>query len=1058
MIRAILNWSVERPVVANLLMVFLLVVGGISAWNMRREIFPEFSLDMVQVSVIYKGASVEEIEESIVTKIEEEITGIEGIKKITSTAVEGLGTVTVELETGTNVNRALNDVKNAVDQIDTFPQESERPLTVEVVRKIPVIKVAVYGDLPEHVLTGLAEEIKNELLAIEGITQAELFGNREYEISIEISESNLRKYGLTLTQVADLIKRNSLDLPGGTLRADTGQILVRTKGRLYTAKEFEDLVVMTKMDGTVVRLNRIAKITESFEEVDLQARMDGKPAILVSVSKTSKQDAVDIARKVREFVREKNKTLPPAVKLAVWDDTSVFIKSRLDLMIRNGAQGLVLVMIILALFLRLRVAFWVAMGIPISMMGSFVFLGISDYTLNMISMYAFIVVLGIVVDDAIVVGENVYTHMDSEDDPIKASVEGTEQIAYPVINAVATTIVAFAPMLFVSGVMGKFMSVFPVAIIAVLLVSLAEVFVILPAHLAHMKHVENETIRWNPFVLVERVRGRVQRGLNYFIDRLFFPALQWVITYRYVFVSVVLALLILSVGLFVGGRLSFVFFPKVDSDEMACRLILRDGTSFNTTNRAVKRIEEAAWELEAKYSGKDEQPIIKHMFALVGGQVPGRGMSQESGSHAAHVIIELLESSERGIPSTKLSSEWRDLVGEIPDTISLTYEGAHAGPTGGSPIEVGLLGNDMDALLGAAAAIKAKLGTFAGVEDIEDSYRSGKQELRLSLKEGARQLGISLADLARQTRASFWGEEALKIQRGRNEVTIRIRYPEEERLSPGDLENMRVRAPDGSEVPFLQVASVEPYRGPAHIHRKYGRRTVTVMADVDEKKANAFEVVSALKADFFPELKRQYPGVDVIFEGQEKERKESMTSLFQGLAVALFLIFVLLVNMFRTYTHPLIIMTAIPFSFIGIVAGHMLFRIDFTILSMFGVLALAGIVVNDSLLLIEASNREEAKGLPLKEALINGARNRFRQILLTTLSTAAGLTPILLETSFQAQFLKPMTITVVFGLIAATALILLFVPAVTMIRDDIRRLFNPVSSPKTDTSMADHSH
>ncbi len=1044
--KRIIEWSVSRPVVANLLMVFLLVVGGVCAWKMRREMFPEFSLDRVEISVVYKGASVEEIEESVCSKIEEEITGIEQIEKVTSTAVEGRGIVIAELEPGSDVNRALNDIKNAVDQIDTFPQEAERPLTVEVTGKWPVIKVAVFGDIPEKTLTALAEQVETEILALPGVSQVELVGDREHEVAVEIPESILRKYGLTLPGVAELIRRNSLDLPGGTLRGESRQILIRTKGRRYQAKEFQDLVVVSKPDGTARQLHQIANITDTFEEIDVRGRMDGKPAVLVNVQKTSKQDAVEIARKVRQYVEAKRKTLPDTVNIVAWDDLSVLIRSRLDLMQRNALQGLVLVMIILALFLRLRLAFWVAMGIPISIVGSFVFLSYYDHTLNMISMYSFIVVLGIVVDDAIVVGENVYSKMQQGEDPIQATVDGAFAIAYPVINAVATTIVAFAPMLFVAGTMGKFMRVFPIAIIAVLLVSLAEVFVILPAHLAHMKREENRSWRWNPFILMEKVRTRVQKALDRFVEGRFLPFMRITMRERYVFVAGIVALLILCIGLVAGGRIAFVFFPKVDSDRISAQLIMPQGTSLKTTEIAVKKMERAAWEMAAQFPRKDGRSVIKHLFSMIGEHIT-RTESTDKGSHTAEIVIELMKSEERGVPSSKLASVWRSLIGEIPDALSLTFQSSAGHRPGGKPFEIVLLGDDMQRLLAASDRLKNKLATFEGVEDIEDSYRPGKKEFRLSLKEGARQLGVTLEDLARQVRANFWGEEALKVQRGRNEVTIRVRYPERERTSPGDLENVKVRTSDNREVAFSEVAKVQEYQGPSSIYRKYGRKTVTVGADIDEEKANAGEITAKLSEGFFAELKKDFPDVDVLFEGQEEERAKSMKSLFEGLLVALFLIYVLLVNMFRTYTHPIIVMTAIPFSFIGIIAGHLLFLMDFSILSMFGILALAGVVVNDSLLLLEATDREMEKGIPLQEALVRGARNRFRQIILTTLSTAAGLTPILLETSFQAQFLKPMTITVVFGLLASTFLILLLIPALAVIRADILGLFGRSVGP-----------
>lgn len=1037
MIKSVVQWSVERPVVANLLMVFLLTVGGYSAWTMNREIFPEFSLDRVEVSVVYKGASVEEIEESICAKIEDEITGIQGIKEITSVAVEGYGSVIAELESEAKVDRLLNDIKNAVDQIDTFPVDAERPMTVELTAKFPVAKVAVYGNVPEAVLTALAENVKDDLLSMDGISQVELFGNREYEIAIEIPRSNLRKYGLTLPQIADLIKKSTVDLPGGTLKAESGQLLIRTKGRRYRAKEFEDLVVVSRLDGTVVRLNQIAKISDSFEDVDLQARIDGKPSVVVAVDKTSKQDAVQIASRVRKYVEARKLNLPDSVDMAVWNDTSVYIKSRLDLMINNGVQGLLLVLIILALFLNVRVAFWVAMGIPISIVGAFVFLGYYEYTLNMVSMYAFIVVLGIVVDDAIVIGENVYTKMSEGYDSISAAIKGAVEIAYPVINSVATTLVAFAPMMFVSGTMGKFMKIFPVAIMAVLTVSLLEAFLILPAHLAHMKRGLAKGPWWNPFALLERVRERVQRMLDSFVQDRFIPLLRLGMKRRYVLVSMAVALLILAAGLVAGGRIAFVFFPKVDSEVIAAKLIMPMGTGFKTTQEAVRRLENAAEAMAARYPRKDGRSVIQHMIAVIG-QHLAIGQSREKGSHIADVQIELMEAESRGIPSSELTSVWRELTGQIPGALSLTFSstGRGGGPAG-NPIEIALLGDDLSQLLAASAKVKKKLSKFAGVQDIEDDYRPGKPELQLTLQEGARQLGITLTDVARQIRANFWGEEAMKIQRGRNEVTIRVRYPEEERANRGDLEMVKIRTADNKELDFDQVASVREYQGPSSIQRKQGRRMVTVSADVDEDRANARTIMDKLSEDFFQKLRTEFPGVEVSLEGQHKDTRESIGSLLKGIGVALFLIYILLVNMFRTYTAPLIIMTAIPFAFIGIIGGHLLFRMDFTILSMFGVLALTGVVVNDSILLLEASNRSLEEGLELEDALVEAARNRFRQIILTTLSTAAGLTPILLETSFQAQFLKPMTVTVVFGLLASTVLILLLIPALTVIRNDI---------------------
>lgn len=1033
--RRIIEWTVERPALANILMLFLLGVGGYIAYNTTRETMPEFSLDRIQVSVVYKGASAEEIEESVCIKIEEEIAGVEGVKKIVSNSAEGLGVVTVELRSGANTKKALDDVKNKIDQIDTFPKDIETPITVELTRKRPVIKVSVFGDVSEKVLTATAKKVRDDLMERPGISQVELAGDREYEVLVEIPEAALRKYGLTLAAVADLIKMNSLDLPGGIIESEQGKILLRTKGQLYTADEFKALPIISTPEGALLKLGELATVTDTFEDVDVRPRMNGKPCIVVNVDKTSDEDALDIAQSVKEYVEEKNRELPESVRLACWADDSVLIKSRLELLAKNGLQGLVLVFLILSLFLRLRLAFWVAMGIPVSVVGSFVFLGLTDFTINMITMFSFIVVLGVVVDDAIVIGENVHAKNEEGLEGEEAAVQGASELAYPVINSVATTVVAFAPMLFVAGAMGKLMKVFPVAIIAVLLVSLFEAFVILPSHLAHMKPKEDMSRKWSLFAVSERVRRRFDARLQRFIDSGLSSAAAAVIRQRYVFCSFAVAVFIFVVGLTASGRVQFVLFPKMDSDTLSARLTFREGANFKTTLAAVKELEDALKKLEDRYSSKDGGPVIRNVFSLAGEQVYGT----EKGSHTAETHVELTPSEERGIPSYQLASAWRKLVGELPDALAVSYSTEIQGvpKPGGQPIEVQLMGDSFDELLAASWDLRNHLATFEGVYDIQDSYRPSKKEFRLGLQDGARHLGITLLDLARQIRANFWGEEALKVQRGRDEVTVRVRYPEKGKQEPGDLERMKIRTKDNHELPFSEVAKITEHSGPAVIDRIHRKRAITVSADLDEDKANAAEIVHTLQSGYFDKLKQAHPGVSILVEGQQKETEESMGSLKLGFVVAVLVIYVLLVNQFKTYTHPVVVMTAIPFSFVGVVAGHLLFDLDLTLFSMLGVLALAGIVVNDSLLLVHSTNEEIDKGASLEEALRLSVQGRFRQIVLTSLSTILGLLPILSETSFQAQFLKPMTVAVVFGLLASTILILLFVPALIVIRRDL---------------------
>jgi multidrug efflux pump subunit AcrB len=1035
----LIEWSVQRPALANILMVFLLGFGTYQAFHTQREILPEFSLDLIQSTVVYPGASAEEIEESICVKIEEEIAGLEGIKKITSTSREGMGTVVAELYEDADTRKVLDDVKNEIDQIDTFPADAEDPIVVEVTRKIPVINISVFGDVSEKSLVATAEQVRDDLLETPGISQVELIGARDHEILVETSESTLREYGLTLEQIAERIRSNVLDLPGGTLESESGKILVRTKGRLYTADEFRDLIIISQPDGTVRRLGEIARVSDTFEDEDVQPRMNGKRAIVVKVDKTPEEDALAIADQVRAYTASKNRSLPASIRLTTWADGSVPIRDRLELLTSNAVQGLALVFIILALFLRLRLAFWVALGIPISILGAFAFLGLTDFTLNMLTMFSFIVVLGVVVDDAIVIGENVFTHSSRGVPQRDAAVNGAAELAYPVINSIATTIVAFAPMLFVAGSMGKLMRIFPVAIIAVLLVSLFEAFMILPAHLAHMKSKEDMRSRWNPLAAAERGRSRFDAWLQSFIDKRFEPAIRAVASRRYIFSAAMVAMLVVSVGLVASGRLPFVLFPKMDSDTLSVKLVFPQGTPMETTLGAVKRLERAVAKLEERYPREDNANLVTNVFSIVGRPLFGT----EQGSHVAEMLVELLPSQDRGIPSYELARTWRELTGDIPDALALTYSSElQGGPRpGGMPVEIQLLGPDLSVSRSAAAALQDHLRTFEGVYDVQDSYRPSKQEFRLSLKPGARQLGISLQELARQVRANLWGYEALIIQRGRDEVTVRVQYPERGRAEPGDLERMKIRTADGRELPFRQVASVDLHRGPATIDRIHRKRAVTVTADVDENKANAAQIVARIEQTYFDTLQREHPGVTILVEGQKKETAESVGSLRYGFIVAVLMIYVLLVNQFRTYTLPLVVMTAIPFSVIGVIVGHFLMGLDLTLLSLFGVLALAGIVVNDSLLLVHAATAAEEQGHSLDEALVAAGRSRFRQVILTSLSTIGGLTPILSEQSFQAQFLKPMTVSVVFGLIVATGLVLLFVPALMMIRRDILNVF-----------------
>ncbi len=1069
--KALGNWSIKNNVSVNLIMLFIIVAGLLTLVKMRREMFPQFSLDMINISVDYPGSSPQEVEEGICIKIEEQIEGIEGISRTVSTAREGNGSVLVELESGTDVRKVLDEIKDEVDRIDTFPVEAEEPQVIEVIKRDPTISVAVYGDLPEKRLRKIAEKIRDDLLDAQPvhadgssgflallkkllrrfkfrqpdtITQVDLVGVRDYEISVEVSEENLRRYGLSFDQVVAAVRSGSIDLPAGTIKTEQGEILLRAKGQLYTGDEFEQLPLITLPDGTVVNLGQVATVIDGFQDTDIKARFNGQPAAMVQVNRTSSQDIIELTRIVKDYIARQSRMLPADVHLAVWGDLSVMVQERIDLLLRNGMQGIVLVFIALALFLNIRLAFWVSLGIAVSFMGAFLALDYMDQTINMISLFGFIMTLGIVVDDAIVVGENVYSHYGRGKPPAAAVVDGLKEVGAPVVMAVSTTIVAFCPLLFIAGLMGKFIAVMPMAVIAILIMSLFEALVILPSHLHHaLVHSEIKSRRLTSWH--ERVRSRVEAGLNFVIDKLYLPAIRYVVKNRYFTFSIGLGVLIISLGVVIGGYVPFVFFPKGESNWIIADASYPLGTPFQLTEETVERLEQKAFDLDTTLAGYTQKdvPLVQNVFSLVG-LIPRRDWKPaQIGSHVGEVWIEVASSEKRPrLSTTRILNQWRSLIGEIPGLESLTFSTLEGGPAG-NPIEIQLSGQDFDLLQQAAEEVKKEIATFPGTFDITDNFRPGKLERQIRIKPGARSLGVTMRDIARQVRQAFYGEEALRIQRGRDDVKVMVRYTNRNRRSLSGIEEMRIRTGDGREIPIEEVARIIPGRSYSVINRVDRKRTISVISDIDETRANASNIMAALKADFLPRLVQRYPGLTYAFEGQEKRTSESLDSIKTGYVLALMGIFLLLASQFRSYIQPIIIMMAIPFGLIGAILGHLVMGLEFTIISIFGIVALSGIVVNDSLILIDFINRAIRGGMEENQAVVESGRARFRPVLLTSLTTVAGLFPLLLERGFQAQFLIPMAVSISFGLIAATVLTLLYVPALYLIVRDITGLFVP---------------
>lgn len=1052
MINAIAKWSVDNRVAVNMLMFLIIVAGIFSIVQMNTETLPPFKLDIIVVTVTYPSASPEEIEESICVKIEEAIKGIDGIRTISSTAAESVGTVVVELQSDiSDTRRVLDDIQTEVDRIETFPEEAKEPMVQEIILREPVIYVAIYGNADEKSLRNLAETVRDDLTDKTVITQADTMGVRQPEISIEVTEATLRRYGLSFSEVANAVRRASLDLPGGLIKTETEEIALRAKGRRYFGREFEDVPVKTLPGGTVLTLGDITNIIDSFEDTVQSVRFDGQPAAVVGVSKTPEQDLLEIAEEVRQYVENKQDAMPSGIQMEYFFDQSEMVKSRISLLLRNGSQGLVLVLITLAIFLSLRLSFWVAMGIPISFMGGFVILNMRGDSINMISLFAFIMVLGMVVDDAIIIGENIYRHYRNGKPPVQACIDGTAQVGWPVIMTILTTVAAFMPLFFVSGIMGKFIAVMPMAIIATLLFSLFEALFILPAHLAHTLEKKDikEKQNFEKGHPKKRFYQKVEDHLEDVIKKYYAPVLRFVLKKRYIVLAVAVSIFIMSIGIVAGRRVPFLLFPKTDTDWAICKISFPYGTPQEVTREAIERIEEAAKSINSEYApqmrkinnNSNNKKVVRHIFTMVGMIMAEQGEGGESGAQSGEIILELLPAEDgRPVSGLKIMNQWRDKVGEISGAEKLIFTTPVMGP-GGNPIEIDLQGTNYTDLTEAASELKAKIADYPGTFNITDNFRMGKPEWQIKIKPGARSLGITLADIANQVRQAYYGEEALRIQRGRDDIKVMVRYSEPERRNRDSLSNLRIRTPDGREVPFSQVAELEEGRGYATISREDRERTVTVVSDLDETRANAKEIVDDLKQNYIPGLERRHPTVEASFGGQEEQTQESLASLARGFIIVILIIYTLLATQFRSYVQALIVMTAIPFGIIGALVGHLIMGSPLTLISMFGIVALSGIVVNDSLVLIDFINQSVRSGNPIFQAAWESGQDRFRAVLLTTITTAAGLIPILMETSLQAQFLIPMVISITFGLVFATGITLMLVPSLYLILNDIVCLF-----------------
>ncbi len=1024
-----IGYFVRHPTAANLLMLVIILLGVLGAASLTRELFPEFASSYIKVRVIYKGASAEEVEETICRRIEEEIEGIEGIYEVDSSSRENIGTVTVEVADGYDVREVLKDIENAVDQIDNFPVDIEEPLIWEVDRVDPVCTISLWAErMPDKDLLALAEDIKSELLVIDGISLVETSGFSEHQIKVEVRQSDLLAYGLTIGEVAREISAQSLDLPAGSVETDQREIIIRVVDQHRRAEDFRDLTVKVSPDGARIPLRAVATVADTFEDEWIQSIFNGHRCVILEVNKTEAEDTVSVCNKVKKFLQSRRKTLPPGIHLTLFGDWSFYVKDRLGMLVKNGIYGFVLVFFTLWLMLNLRLSFWVAIGIPISFLGALFLLDQFDMSLNMITMFSLIMALGIIVDDAIVVGENIFAHYSHGKPPEQAAIDGTKEVAVVVAASMLTTVAIFMPLLQMKGDIGKMMRVMPIGVVTALGVSLVEAFFVLPNHLSHSL---GRIPKKPPYI-----RAKIDYYVKWIIHRVYGPVLGWSVRRPLVPIAALVMLFMIALGILLGGRIKFQLFPELDGDFLIAQVELPAGADLARTKQVIRQIENGLKVVNNKFKPlqPDHQDLVQHVSTSFGISRPlGRNPGEpEVGSHIAQMVVELLAADWRTVRCDDVLPVWREAVGDVPDVVKLTLEQLQVTP-GGRAIDIQLRGKDLREIQRAGFELQEKIKTYPGIRNVTDNLRPGKEEVYVRLKPAGRHLGITSAALAVQLREAFWGSIAEEFQRGPDTFEVDVMLAPGNRRSLGDLDDFKVKTPDGRMVPFHEVAIATIHRGFSQIVRVDGQRTVSVTADLDTEKGNAEEIVTDLEENFFPGFCERNPGVSLSMEGQRKESQKTTRSLIKGFLIGLAIIFILLSFVFKSYVEPLIVMLAIPFGLVGAVAGHLLMGLTWVMPSTIGFISLAGIVVNDSIVLVGFIKKRLAEGKPVHQAVHQAGIQRFRAVFLTSATTVAGLLPIMLETSLQAQFLIPMAVSISFGLMFASVVVLLLVPCLYII-------------------------
>ena len=1036
-------WFAKNGVAANLLLGIIVIAGIFSIKGMKMELFPDFDLDLVSITVPYPGAAPLEVEDGICKQIEEKIWDLSGIKELVSYSRENEGVVGVQVERGNDPQELADKIKVRVDSIINFPEEAEKPIVEVATQRRRVLAVAIHGNCDEKSLRKIADKTLDDLTNLSGITQVEIAGIRKPEIGIEVSEASLRQYGLSFDQVAQALKRSSIDTPGGVARTSSGETLLRSMGKAQDGKQFEEIRLLSNANGSNVQAGDLANVKDGFEDKVLYTRFSNEPAVTLRVFRVGKQSPIEISERVTDYVDTIKPRLPEGISMTVWQDSSYYLQGRLEMMVRNAFQGLLLVFLVLSFFLRPSLAVWVALGLPISFMGAFATMGVLDASINLVSLFAFIVVLGILVDDAIVVGESVYTLGSKGEKPLKASIKGTHLVAMPVTFAIITSMVAFVPMLFLPGWLGKLMKDIPLVVIPALFFSLVESKFILPYHLSLCRF---DSLPKNS---LSKIQNRISVGLERFIEIRYQPFLKKCLEWRYLTLSCFLGLLMVTFGLIAGGHVpSIRGVPPVPSDYISVKILMHDGVPAETTQKALAEVERARLEtIDYLIEQKEPNPfryVMKTMGAQPFSGGPRENADIATGSNRGEISVELIKSEDRTRSAPQISALWRERIGPLPGLKQLFFGDVAAGGSK-TAIDLEIAGQDLKAMGVAADLVKKKLASYEGIFDVTDTYSGGKREMKIEINANGLALGLTQADLGRQIRQAYYGEEIQRIQKERDEVKVMLRYPLKDRKTLTALHDLRVRTSSGVEAPLSEVATITMGQGYPTIKRSDRSRIINVQTSANKDTAKVPLIERDLELNFLPSLREKFPNSRFTFVGEKKEQEESDSGLAQAGGICLFVIYALLAIPFRSYLQPFLIMSVIPFGLIGAVLGHFLFGLPLSQLSHFGLVALTGVVINDSLVLVHYVN-QRAKETTLLEATRLAGMARFRAILLTSLTTFVGLLPILFERSLQAQFLKPMAIAIGFGVLFATFITLLMVPCLYLILEDLKKIGTAVLS------------